>query len=56
MKFNQRVMELIQRKRTITEHINGELQHLKQLGQQQQINQELFNVPLLPAVKDGQEK
>ena len=56
MKFNQRVHELIERKRTITEQINNELQRLKQLGQNQQNNAELFNIPLLPPVADGQEQ
>jgi hypothetical protein len=52
MKFNKRVLDLIQRKRSIAERINNELQRLQNLGQ----NQELFNVPLLPPVDDGQEK
>lgn len=56
MKFNKRVHELIERKRTITEQINNELQRLKQLGQNQQNNAELFNIPLLPPVVDGQEQ
>jgi hypothetical protein len=56
MKFNQRVHELIERKRTITEQINVELQRLKQLGQSQPNNAELFNIPLLPSVTDGQEQ
>ena len=56
MKFNQRVHELIERKRSLTEQINGELHRLKQLGQNQPNNAELFNIPLLPPVNDGQEQ
>ena len=56
MKFNKRVLDLIQRKRTLTEQINNDLQRLQTLGQNQPINQELFNIPLLPIVENGQEK
>lgn len=56
MKFNKRVLDLIQQKRTITEKINNELQRLQNLGQNLTENQELFNIPLLPPVEDGQEK
>jgi hypothetical protein len=56
MKFNKRVLDLIQRKRTITEKLNNEIQRLQNLGQNQTTNQEVFNIPLLPSVEDGQEK
>ena len=56
MKFNKRVLELIQRKRTLTEQINNELQRLQKLGQNQSNHQELFNIPLLPPVTDGREE
>jgi hypothetical protein len=56
MQFNKRVLELIQQKRTITEQINNELQRLQNLGQNPATNQELFNIPLLSTVEDGQEK
>ncbi|CAF0758116.1 unnamed protein product [Rotaria sordida] len=55
MKFNQRVLDLIQRKRTLTEQINNELVRLRNLGQSQPNYEELFNIPLLPSVHDGQE-
>jgi hypothetical protein len=56
MQFNKRVLDLIERKRTITEQINNELQRLQTMGQNQGVNRELFNIPLLPTVEDGQEK
>jgi hypothetical protein len=56
MKFNKRVLDLIQRKRTITEKLNNEIQRLQNLGQNQTTNQEVFNIPLLSSVEDGQEK
>ena len=56
MQFNKRVLDLIERKRRITEQINNELQRLQTVGQNLGINQELFNIPLLPTVEDGQEK
>ena len=56
MKFNKRVLDLIQRKRTVTEKINNEIQKLQNLGRNLTTNQELFNIPLLPSVEDGQEK
>jgi hypothetical protein len=56
MKFNKRVLDLIQRKRTLTEQINTELQRLQILGQNQINNRELFNIPLLPLTDNGQEK
>lgn len=56
MEFNKRVLDLIERKRTITEQLNNEIQRLQNLGQNQENNQELFNIPLLPSVEDGQEK
>ena len=55
MQFNERVLELIERKRIMTEQINNELQRLQTLGQNHGVNQELFNIPLLPSVEDGQE-
>ena len=56
MEFNKRVLELIKRKRTITEQINSELQRLQALGQTLGVHRELFNIPLLPTVEDGQDK
>jgi hypothetical protein len=56
MKFNKRVLDLIQRKRTITEKLNNEIQRLQNLGQNQTTIQEVFNIPLLSSVEDGQEK
>ncbi|CAM4893268.1 unnamed protein product [Rotaria socialis] len=53
--FNKRVLNLIQRKRTLAEQINNELKRLKNLGQNQSNHQELFNIPLLPPVQDGDE-
>lgn len=55
MQFNKRVLELIERKRSITEQVNNEIQRLQNLGQSQGYNQELFNIPLLSTVEDGQE-
>jgi hypothetical protein len=56
MQFNKRVLDLIERKRMITEQINTELQRLQNIGQNLGVNQELFHIPLLPTVEDGQEK
>lgn len=56
MQFNKRVLDLIERKRMITEHINNDLQRLQSLGQSLGVNQDLFDIPLLPSVEDGQEK
>ncbi|CAF3878718.1 unnamed protein product [Adineta steineri] len=52
--FNKRVLDLIERKRALTEQINGEYQRLQNLGQNQTINRELFNIPLLPLTDNGQ--
>ena len=52
MQFNERVLELIKRKRTMTEQINAELQRLQTLGQTLGVHQELFNIPLLPTVEE----
>lgn len=55
MKFNKRVLDLIERKRTITERINSELTRLQTLGQGQINYQESFNIPLLPPVENALE-
>lgn len=56
MEFNRRVLDLIKRKRILTEQINSELERLRNLGQKEANHQELFNVPLLPPVQDGYEE
>jgi hypothetical protein len=56
MEFNQRVLNLIERKQLITKQVNSQLQRLKLLGQHQQSHADLFDLPLLPAVVDGQEE
>lgn len=56
IQFNKRVLELIERKRTITEQINKDLKRLQSLGQSLGVNQDLFDIPLLPSVEDGNEK
>lgn len=52
MEFNQRVLNLIERKRQLTDEINGQLQQIHSLGE----NQELFQIPLLSTVDDGNAK
>lgn len=52
MEFNQRVLSLIERKRQITDEINGQLQQICSLGE----NQDLFQIPLLPTIDDGNAK
>ena len=56
MEFNKRVHHLIERKRNITKNVNDELQRLKTLGQQQNNHLDLFQIPLLPPVIDGNEQ
>lgn len=55
MDFNKRVHQLIERKRTITKEVNDELQRLKSLGQNSK-QTDLFDIPLLPNVTDGNEQ
>ena len=55
MDFNQRVLDLIEHKRKLTEQINSELQRLQDLGQNLTNYQELFHLPRLPPVVDEQE-
>lgn len=52
MEFNERVLKLIEQKRQLTDEINGQLQQIRSLGE----NQELFQMPLLPTVDDGNAK
>ena len=56
MQFNKRVLDLIERKRIITVHINNDRQRLQNLGQNLGVNQNLFDIPLLPPVEDRQEE
>ena len=51
MEFNKRVHQLIEKKRIITKQVNDELQRMKTLG-----HNDSFNIPLLPAVTDGNEQ
>ncbi|CAF1167075.1 unnamed protein product, partial [Adineta ricciae] len=54
MEFNKRVLDLIERKRTLTQEINADLQYLNTLGKSQTQHSELFNIPLLPLNENGQ--
>ena len=40
----------------ITEQINEDLKRLQSLGRNLGVNQDLFDIPLLPPVTDGNEK
>ena len=56
MEFNKRILDLIERKRTLTQEINADLQYLNTLGKSQAEHSELFNIPLLPLNENGQAK
>ena len=56
MEFNRRVLELIERKRQITEQVNEKLQQLKAMAENHEVKSELFDIPLLLPVTDGNDQ
>lgn len=56
MEFNKRILDLIERKRILTQEINADLQYLNNLGKSQTGHSELFNIPLLPTNENSQAK
>ncbi|UJR37290.1 hypothetical protein I4U23_029999 [Adineta vaga] len=54
MEFNKRILDLIERKRVLTEQINADYQYLRNLGKNQTNANEFFNIPLLPENENGE--